>query len=145
MRGVSFGLRMFAYFAVFSVLCSTLSCSIPNLESRQCTEARDSVKEFYSWYTGTDSAVREKQRDVYDKYVGTGFRPSLGSQSDPFYLSDVAPTTFKIGKCELKDESHVTVQIQLYWREQGKTDQKEVYADVSKNGDKWLIDKVEGR
>jgi hypothetical protein len=37
------------------------------------------------------------------------------------------------------------MQVQLYWRHDGKTDQKEVYADVAKTGDRWQIDKVESR
>lgn len=121
------------------------SCSIPNLEGQQCTEARDAVREFYSWYMGTDAAVREKQRDVYNRYIASDFHSTAVTDNDPFYLSDTTPTTFKIGKCEQKDDSHITIQIQLYWRQDRKTDQKEVYANVTKSGDKWLIDKVESR
>ena len=91
---------------------------------------------------GTDVTARGNQRDVYDRYIAADFRSAAGSDSDPFYLSGTTPTTFKIGKCEQRDDSHVTIQVQLYWRQDGKTDQKEVYADVVKSGDRWLIDKV---
>jgi hypothetical protein len=130
------------------LLCATFvlsACSIPNLEGQQCTEARDEVREFYSWYMGMDAAAREKQRDVYNRYIAPDFQSTAGSNADPFYLSDTIPTTFKIGKCDQKDDSHITMQIQLYWRQDRKTDQKEVYADMTKAGDKWLIDKVESR
>ena len=122
-----------------------LACSIPNLEGQQCTEARDAVREFYSWYMGTDAEMRQKQIDVFNRYVAPNFHSAAGPDSDPFYLSQTTPTTFKIGKCEQKDDSQVTVQVQLYWRQDGKTDQKEVYAEVKKATSGWLIDKVESR
>jgi hypothetical protein len=121
------------------------SCSIPNLEGRQCTETRDVVREFYSWYLGTDAAMREKQRDIYDRYIAPNFHSAATAGLDPFFLSDTTPTTFKIGKCEVRDDSHVNMQVQIYWRQEQKIDQKEVYADVEKVGDKWLIDKVDSR
>ena len=121
------------------------SCSIPNLEGQQCTDARESVREFYFWYLGTDATMRDKQRDFYDRFVAPDFRPAGGANLDPFFLSDTTPTTLKIGKCELKNDTHVEMQVQLYWKHEGKTDQKEVYADVAKAGDQWLIEKVESR
>jgi hypothetical protein len=136
---------------LLSILCLLASpiwiasCSIPNLEGQQCTETRDVVREFYSWYLGTDPAMREKQRDVHDRYIASDFRSAAVSGLDPFFLSDTTPTTFKIGKCEVKDDSHVDIQVQIYWRQEQKIDQKEVYADVEKVGDKWLIDEVNGR
>jgi hypothetical protein len=124
---------------------SLASCSIPNLEGQQCTETRDVVREFYSWYLGTDAAMREKQRDFYDRYIAPNFRSAAATGLDPFFLSDTTPTTFKIGKCEVKDDSHVDIQVQIYWRQEQKIDQKEVYAGVEKVGDKWFIDEVNGR
>ena len=127
---------------VFLVLSG---CSIPNLEGQQCTEARDTAHDFYFWYLGTEPIVRDKQQDVYNRFIDPDFHSAAGANSDPFFLSDTTPTTLKIGKCESKDDSHVEMQIQLYWRHDGKTDQKEVYAEVAKTGDKWLIHKVESR
>jgi hypothetical protein len=121
------------------------SCSIPNLEGQQCTVTRDVVREFYSWYLGTDAAARQKQRDVYDRYIASNFHSAATAGLDPFFLSDTTPTTFKVGKCEVKDDSHVSMQVQIYWRQDQNVDQKEVYADVEKIGDKWQIDKVDGR
>src|SRR5262249_32250576 len=123
-----------------------LSCSIPNMETQQCSEARDSVKEFYSWYLGTDSEQRAKQPDVFKKYLASA--SALGNTNegtDPFFNSATPPTTFKIGKCEMVDQTHTDIQVQLYWREGPKTDQKEVYADTVKSGDRWQIEKIENR
>ena len=127
------------------ILFSLSGCSIPNLEGQQCTEARDAVHDFYFWYLGTEPAMRDKQRDVYDRFIAPEFSTVPKTNVDPFFLSDTTPTTLKIGKCEMKDDSHVKMQVQLYWRQDGKTDQKEVYADLAKTGNKWLIDKVQSR
>lgn len=122
-----------------------LGCSVPNLESRPCAEARDTVKEFYSWYLGTDRETRSGQRDIYNRFVSPRLEPVINAETDPFFLSVSPPTTFKIGKCEPRDDNRIEMQVQLYWRDDKKTEQKEVYAEVVKTGDKWLIDKVEGR
>jgi hypothetical protein len=89
--------------------------------------------------------MRDKQRDVYNRFIAPTFQSASGRDIDPFFLSETTPTTLKIGKCEMKDDFHVEMQVQLYWRQENKTDQKEVYADVVKTGDKWLIDNVESR
>ena len=133
---------------IFSMtLCWQSACSIPNLQSQQCAEAQDSVKQFYSWYLGTDAEMRAKQQDVFRRYISPASTLSRSSAGpDPFFNSDTPPTTFKIGRCEVVDPSHTNVQVQLFWRHQDeKIDQKEVYADTVKDGDKWLIDKIENR
>jgi hypothetical protein len=94
---------------------------------------------------GTEADVREKEREVYNRFIAADFHAMASPDMDPFYLSNTTPTTFKIGKCEQKDDLHVTVQVQLYWRQEGRTDQKEVYADVSDAAGKWLIHTVESR
>jgi len=124
---------------------SQTGCSIPNLEGQSCTEARDAVKEFYSWYLGTDADTRLRQRDIYDRYVSQDFPASHGQNGGPFFLSDSTPTTFKIGKCEAVNDSTVEIQVQLYWRSDNRTDQREIYAETIKNNDKWLINKIHSR
>jgi hypothetical protein len=130
---------------LIGVFICVSGCSIPNLEGQQCTEARDAVHDFYFWYLGTDSAMRDKQRNIYERFIAPSFQSDAKTDLDPFFLSDTTPTTLKIGKCEQIDDLHVSMQVQLYWRQDGKTDQKEVYADVKKATNGWLIDKVESR
>jgi hypothetical protein len=142
----SVGRQMGAAVCLLLMIGGQLACSIPNPESQQCSEARDSAKEFYSWYLGTDAEQRTKQPDVFRKFISpnSSLNTSAG-EIDPFFNSETAPTTFKIGKCEMVDSTHTNIQIQLYWREGAKTEQKEVYAGTVKSGDRWLIEKVESR
>jgi hypothetical protein len=138
-------LRTGAFFCLLLTAYCQLSCSIPNPESQQCAEARDSVKEFYSWYLGTDPEQRAKQPEVFKKFISPESSLNTSGGPEAFFNSPTLPTTFKIGKCEMVDPTHTNIQVQLYWREGSKTEQKEVYADTLKSGDKWLIDEIESR
>jgi len=142
---LAFGGWRFAAITMLALFTFSCGLSIPNLEDRECSSARDATREFYSWYLGTDSESRSKQKEVYDRFVSPGFSSTASGAADPFFLADTTPTTFKVGKCEQRDESHIAMQVQMYWRQDAKTDQKEVYADLTKTGGKWLIDKVESR
>jgi hypothetical protein len=137
--------KIFAFCCLLVTANWQLACSIPKLESPQCSEAGDQVKEFYSWYLGTDAEMRAKQPDVYNRFISPKFQADAAEGTDPFFRSTTPPTTFKIGKCESINDTQGKIQVQLYWRLENKTDQKEVYADVVKSGDRWLIEKVEGQ
>jgi len=138
-------LRLGVALCVVLTIGSELGCSIPNMQSQQCSEASDDVKEFYSWYLGTDA--QQRRPEIFKKFLSPellGYRDT--GEKDPFYLSANVPTTFKIGKCELVDDSHANVQVQLYWRHSDQnTEQREVYADTVKSGDVWQIGKIEDR
>lgn len=130
--------------AILQLSLFAAACSIPNLETAQCSEARDVVKEFYSWYLGTDPTQLEQQPEVLDRFISPKFAQSVGG-IDPFFLSDTPPTTFKVGRCETVDEDHLRLQVQLYWRYERQIEQKEVFADVVRSDNKWFIEKVEDR
>ncbi len=118
---------------------------MPSLESPQCTEARDTVKQFYSWHLGTDADVKAGHPEIYKKYVSSEFLTTdRGSnwESDPYFLSLNSPKTFKIGTCKQIDQQKVDLQVQLYWRDNEKVTQKEVHVEAVKTGDTWLINKV---
>jgi hypothetical protein len=125
-------------------LCIT--CSIPNLEGAGCSEARDAVKQFYSFHFGNDMRPTADNLKLRERFL----TPELARQleaapetsRDYFTATDQAPTTFKIGKCESKDATHTEFQVQLYWRDDIETVQKEVHAEAVKTGDTWLINKV---
>jgi len=96
------------------------ACSIPNLESAECTEARETARGFYSWYFGTSAEDREKQKHVRTRYVSTLFQPNRTGpadwEKDPFTLTRNFPSTFRIGKCELESEKRAEFEVQLLWR-----------------------------
>jgi hypothetical protein len=130
---------------VHCALCIA-GCSIPNLEGAECSEAREAVKHFYSFHFGNDMRPTAQSLKLREQYL----TPELAAQlengpvtsRDYFTATEQAPKTFKIGKCEAKDPTHTEFQVQLYWRDDIETVQKEVHAEAVKTGDAWLINKV---
>ncbi len=122
------------------------ACRIPNMTSPQCIEARDAVKEFYSFHFGNDMRPTPENLKLRERFLTPDLAKSLEiappTSTDYFTATDQAPKTFKIGKCESQDATHATLQVQLYWRDDIETVQKEVHAEAVKTGDKWLISKV---
>jgi hypothetical protein len=138
---------MHSFLLVFCILHSALcigSCSLPSLESGECSQARDTVKQFYSWYLGTETGEKDKHPEIFNKYVSSEFLVGHGKSSgnDPYFLSPTFPKTFKIGVCKQIDAQKVDMQVQLYWRDDAKTVQKEVHVETVKASDKWLINKI---
>src|ERR1043166_1296736 len=142
---------LLAFCIVHCALCIA-GCSVPNLEDPQCSEARDSVKRFYSFHFGNDMSpspenLKARQRFLTDDLYHA-LRESTFGKTDYFTKSDDYPRTFKIGKCtHTPDASNLTMQVQLYWRDDQSTVQKEVEVDVLNRGnvvsdDMWLINKV---
>ncbi len=121
------------------------SCSLPSLEKPECTQARDAVKQFYSFHFGNDTHPTAENLKAQERFLtGELFKTlsaSVGSQ-DYFTASDEFPKTFKIGKCESPQPDKANIQVQLYWRDDTKTVQKEVNVEAVKTGDAWLINKV---
>lgn len=61
---------------------------------------------------------------------------------DQFTLTREYPRTFKIGECNAETANAVDLQVQLYWRDDEKTVQQEVIANMVKESGKWLLDGV---
>jgi hypothetical protein len=122
---------------------SISSCSIPNLEKPECTQARDSVKQFYSWYLGTNAEERSKHPEIYKKFISPtfSFDPKKW-ETDSYLLTNDFPKTFRVGACKVNDSEHVGLQVLLLWRDDTKSEQKEVHVESVKISDKWLISKV---
>jgi hypothetical protein len=139
-------LKIQSWVALFCIVHFALligACSIPSLESAECSQARDTVKQFYSWYLGTDLDTRLKQPEILNRFVAKKFQDEHPT-SDPaaYFFSDDLPKTFKIGACKQIDPQKVDMQVQIYWRDDKKTVQKEVHVETVKTGDAWLINNV---
>ncbi len=138
---------LFSFFSVCSVaiILFASSCSIPNLEKPECTDARDGVKQFYSFHFANDMHSTLENLKLREKYLTPVLYRTLAAANDTrdyFTSSDDPPKTFKIGKCEAPQTDKADLQVQIYWRDDAKTVQKEVHVEVVKTGDAWLINKV---
>jgi predicted DNA-binding transcriptional regulator AlpA len=67
---------------------------------------------------------------------------SSASELDPFTMTQEYPRTFKIGACHAASPTDLHFQVQLYWRDDEKTQQQEVQANLVKQDNAWLLDGV---
>ena len=132
-------------FCILNFAFCISSCSIPNLEKPECTAARDGVKEFYSFHFGNDMKESPENLKLREKFLTPELYNTLSTLSeekDYFTNSALPPKTFKIGKCEAPQSDRADIQVQIYWRDDNRTTQKEVHVQAVKIGDAWLINKV---
>lgn len=121
------------------------ACSIPNLEPPECTQARGVVKELYSYHFGNDMRFTTANLQPREKFLSpelTKLLQKFVSESDPFTLTDDFPKAFRVGGCKVIDANKADVQILLFWRDDTRTEQREIHVETVKENDKWLIDNI---
>ncbi|MBK8464805.1 MAG: hypothetical protein IPL32_03160 [Chloracidobacterium sp.] len=68
---------------------------------------------------------------------------STETAKDYFTATENYPKAFRVGECKLESDDKATLQVLLLWRDDTKSEQKEVHVEAVKVGDKWLINKVQ--
>ncbi len=64
------------------------------------------------------------------------------TSKDYFTATDNYPKAFRVGSCTSDSDDKATFQVLLLWRDDVKSEQKEVHVETVKTGDAWLINKV---
>ena len=122
------------------------SCSIPNLEPQDCIQARDIVREFYSFHFGNEKEFSEEAIERRRPFFTPSFLRNLQSQPpvvDPFTLTDDPPKAFRVGGCRVKEaDRRVTFDVLLFWKTDIRTEQRSIAVEVENTDGKWMIDSV---
>lgn len=133
---------------LLSTLLLTLctACSMPNLEQPECTESRGVVKEFYSYHFGNEMKFSPENLPPREKFLTTELINLLRkfvTESDPFTLTtNDPPKAFRVSGCKVIDANKADVGVLLFWRDETRTEQREIHAEVVKQNDKWLINNI---
>jgi len=139
-------LKFFLFCLLSSVFC-LLSCSIPNLEKPECTTARQTVREFYSFHFGGDMKLSKENLQKRERFLTDELKQNLAAQAespkDYFTATDDYPKAFRVGDCSAASENKVVFQVVLFWKDDTRSEQREIKVTTVKQNDKWLIDKVE--
>jgi hypothetical protein len=61
---------------------------------------------------------------------------------DYFTQTDDYPKAFRVGTCTADADDKVIMQVLMLWRDDQRTEQKEVHVEMVKAQDKWLINNV---
>ena len=139
-------MKLFLLFTFYFCLF-TFACSIPNLEKPECTEARQTVREFYSFHFGNDMKLTKENLQKRDRFLTDELKQNLTAQAesskDYFTATDDYPKAFRVGDCNAADKNKIVFQVVLFWKDDTRSEQREIKVITVKRNDKWLIDKVE--
>ena len=126
--------------------CFQPACTIPNLEKPQCTAGRDVVKKFYSFHFGTDMGSSPENQKKREQFLTSSLISELAAagetKRDYFTATEDFPKAFRVGECTLNSDEKVTLQVLLLWRNDDRTQQKEVNAEAVNVDGRWLINRV---
>lgn len=145
----SFVVRCRKPFFVFSfqfLLFALAACSIPNLETPECSEARQPIKEFYSFHFGNDMQPSEEYLEKRKKYLTDDWKffvsKNLGDKRDYFTLTEDYPKAFRVGGCEAVDQKKTVFQVVFFWKDDARSEQRETKVEMVKEDEKWLVNKT---
>jgi len=141
-----FRLRRFANCLLLVGSCLLLSCSVPNLEQPDCTQARDVVREFYSFHFGNDMGFSAENLEKRKGYLTSGYLADLHDAPptiDPFTRTDDRPKAFRVGECRVIEQGRrAAFRVLLFWKTDTRTDQQAIKVETENVDGKWLIDTV---
>jgi hypothetical protein len=130
----------------FAFLLFALSCSMPNLESPECTDSRLAVKQFYSFHFANEMKFSEDNLKQREKFLTPEFAKSLQNstgENDVFTTnSSDLPKAFRIGECKVIEPTKTNLEIVLFWKDDNRSEQKPIQVEAVKQADKWLLNKI---
>ena len=137
--------KPFLLFTFYFLLFAT-ACSVPNLEKPECTEARQAVKEFYSYHFGNEMKPSKEYLEKREKYLTDDLKSviskSLEDPRDYFTSTDDYPKAFRIGSCEVIEPNKTAIQVVFFWKDDARSEQRETKVEAVKERGKWLINKT---
>ena len=127
----------------------SIGCSIPNLEKPECIAVRQTVREFYSYHFGNDMKPSEENLRQREKFLTAELKQNLAVQNDSkidyFTQTGDYPKAFRVGGCEVASSDKTIFDVVLFWKDDTRTEQREVKVETVKQNEKWLINKVENK
>ena len=122
------------------------ACSIPNLEAAECTEARLTVREFYSFHFGGEMSFSPENLRLREKYLTPEFADSLrgaATEADVFTVnSKDYPKAFRPGDCRARSPDKAVFEVLLFWKTETRSEQRRIEVETVKRNDRWLINKI---
>jgi len=123
-----------------------INCSIPNLEKPECREAQTTVKEFYSYHFGNDMKFSTENLRRREKFLSADFVKNLQNappEIDVFTTNSTDyPKAFRIGGCKIEAADKAVFEVLLFWKDDTRSEQREINVEVVKQNDTWLISKI---
>lgn len=121
------------------------ACSVPNLESDSCTEARSELKKLYSMHFDRGQEADERYRKDRVRFLTEDLARRIDDGGEVDYLTQTGdfPKAFRIGKCTETGKDALSFGILLFWKDEQRDEQKQVDASMAKTAEGWALEKVE--
>lgn len=124
----------------------TGACSIPNLDTAECSEARPAVREFYSFHFANEMTTSAANLEARKRFLTDRLFETLAASptdADVFTTGTTdVPRAFRHGGCETDANGRAVFDVLLFWRDEEHTKQRTVKVEAEKQNGKWLIDRV---
>lgn len=138
--------RGFLLFCLLSFVFYLPACSVPNLEKPECTAARQTVREFYSYHFGNDMKPSKEYLEKRKKYLTENWNffisKNINDPHDYFTLSDDYPKAFRVGECEVVEPNKTVFQVIFFWKDETRSEQRETKVEMIKENEQWLINRT---
>ena len=141
-------MRKFLFYCFLTtIFCLLINCSIPNLEKPECDEARNDVRDFYSYHFGGEMKNTPDSLKRLDRFLSADLKKRLQKQQetaiDYFTQTDDYPKAFRVGTCEVVEPNKTAFDILIFWKTETRSEQRDIQVEAVKENDKWVVNKVE--
>jgi hypothetical protein len=147
MKNSKFKIQNWLYIFCILRFAFLIGCSVPNLEKPECTAARLVTREFYSYHFGNDMKPSKENLKLRARFLTDELKQNLAAQADGkidyFTATDDYPKAFRVGGCEVANENKTVFEVVLFWKDDARSEQREIKVETVKQNDNWLINNVE--
>ncbi len=67
---------------------------------------------------------------------------NLRDKRDYFTLTEDYPKAFRIGECQVIEPNRTVFQVVFFWKDDTRSEQREIKVEAVKENGKWLISKT---
>ena len=131
---------------VLFLFLASASCGVPKLESAACTEAKDAVREFYSYHFGHDMKFSPEGLKAREKFLTLEFAGAMSGApagTDPFTTGTTdIPRAFRVGECHDLTPERTESEVLLLWRDDARTEQRTIVIETVDKNDRWLVNAI---
>lgn len=115
------------------------ACSVPNLESAECSGSREVVKRYYSRYVFGEEEGAANPEFLSNQLIE---RVRTSDTKAYFTAGHEGPRAFRVAECTLQNDGRATLIVQLLWRDDNSSEQREIKVETARGGSGWVIDGV---
>ncbi|MCU1288781.1 MAG: hypothetical protein JWN60_1010 [Acidobacteria bacterium] len=140
------GTKLFLILISGFALFLSAACGVPVLEKPECLEAKQTVKEFYSFHFGNEMKFSAENLRPREKFLTGDFVKLLQNappDNDVFTTNSTDfPKAFRIGGCEVTAADKAVFEVLLFWKDDKRTEQRAIGVEAIKQNGEWLINKI---